>query len=230
MIHNIWILTKKDYKEILVNPIQLLIIVGYLIFFNFLPLIDSLFRDQSSLNTTLFSVGVSALFPIFNISIQAFSRERKNRVLDLLMVKISPITICMNKLLTSLSMSLIFAVVSLLFQAILNKIFFPGRFDILQYLIDSNLFLLTFKLILPIILLISLFGVLIAVFLPDNIRMYGYAVILIVVFSSFRLLINQEYNILTNNSLWIPITLWLVCFLPLSIILFVVDKERMLKG
>lgn len=171
----VWILTKKDYKEIFTNPVQLLIVIGYLIFFNIIPLISIVFREVSSVEITIFSVGLSAIFPVLNVLVEGVSKEQKNRVLDLLLTKISPLTICINKLVTSISMSVIFAIFSLFFQLIINKLFFPDILNILYYLLDKNLLVITFQMVLPVILLTSSLGLIISIFLDTNIRMYGLA-------------------------------------------------------
>lgn len=230
MIKHIWILTKKDYKEIFTNHIQFLIVLGYLIFINILPLIDSNFHEGMSINTILFSVGISALFPIFNVLIQAFSRERKNKVLDLLLVKISPLSVCINKLLTSISMSVLFAIFSFLMQTVIFKIYSPDKLSLFHYLLDLNLPIVIIKFVLPIIIFISFIGIIISVFLDDNIKMYAYAIILLLFFGVLRVLINGKINIFNSNYWWIPLVLWIICIIPLSFIIFMVDKEKMLKA
>lgn len=226
----VWILTKKDYKEIFTNPVQLLIVMGYLIFFNIIPLISIVFREVSSVEITIFSVGLSAIFPVLNVLVDGVSKEQKNRVLDLLLTKISPLTICINKLVTSISMSVIFAIFSLFFQLIINKLFFPDILNILYYLLDKNLLVITFQMVLPVILLTSSLGLIISIFLDTNIRMYGLAVLLLIIFGSIRLLLANGINILTGEFQWLSIVLWLMFFLSLFAIYFCVDKEKMLKS
>lgn len=230
MVRYVWLLTKKDYKEIITNPVQLLIIMGYLIFFNILPLISAVFREVSSVEITIFSVGLSAIFPVLNILVEGVSKERKNRVLDLLLTKISPLTICINKLVTSISMSVIFALFSLLFQLIINKLFFLDILNVLYYLLDKNSLVLTFQIVLPVILLISSFGLIISIFLDTNIRMYGLAILLLIIFGSIRLLLANGINILNKEYWWLSIVLWLMFFLSLFAIYFFVDKEKMLNS
>lgn len=225
----VWILTKKDYKEIFTNPVQLLIIMGYLILFNILPLISAVFREVSSVEITICSVGLSAIFPVLNVLVEGISKERENRVLDLLLTKISPLTICINKLVTSISMSVIFALFSLLFQLIINKLFFPDILNVLYYLLDKNSLVLTFQIVLPVILLISSLGLIISIFLDSNIRMYGLAILLLIIFGSIRLLLANGINILNGEFWWLAIVFWLLFFLSLFAIYFFVDKERMLK-
>jgi hypothetical protein len=226
----VWILTKKDYKEIFTNPVQLLIVMGYLIFFNIIPLISLVFREVSSVEITIFSVGLSAIFPVLNVLVEGVSKEQKNRVLDLLLTKISPLTICINKLVTSISMSVIFVIFSLIFQLIINKLFSPDFLNLLYYMLDKNVFVLTFQIALPVILLISSLGLIISIFLDTNIRMYGLAVLLLIIFGSIRLLLVNGINILTGEFRWISIVIWLMIFLSLFAIYFLVDKEKMLKS
>ncbi|MGC8230963.1 hypothetical protein ACP2W0_18400 [Pseudobacillus badius] len=226
----ILILIKKDFKEIINDKQGLLVIAGYLLLINGFKFFSQSMGDPgANVASLIATISAAAIIPINNVALDAFGRDRLNKVMDLLLVKVRHTTICWSKLIVSLIMALLLGFFSYMIQYISVIIFNSSSGIEMFNNFNSHLFALSLGYFFPATVFISGVGIIIAIYIRPQARMYAFLILLLLLFGAIKLMLTYPLDIFLNYNWLLPCVLWCLAILPISIIKFVVDKETMLR-
>lgn len=149
--------------------------------------------------------------------------------MNLLLTKTTFSSVFASKLVTTVSMSVVFVLIGGFLQIVIARAEGLGiPYGVLSAGSESHLAYVLVCEFLPLMLILSTIGVVISAFFDPSSGIYFFALVLLLLFGALRLSLTWDPWIFAGSPWWMPVGLWLLWLFILGVSVKFIDAETLL--